>query len=229
MVNFKKNTIGDTKKRVMLPFLACYNPEYNCSMVDQVNAFGAKNSLSADQILAIKENFDFDAFVLTIANHYIDFLNEKLSDIFGINNALSEVKIHKSHPLRNVDKVSAVIDTAEILAIEDLQSKSSEHNFNSFRINLEQRLSNKLAVSYDFLPQTPIDTAGLLDKPYKLWENIQIECLLDVLVQSLRIASCGRGSIVDMVDDITDFESINFTNHLNDHKFLCIPESQLTT
>lgn len=220
-VEFKENTIGDSKKRIMLPFLACHNIEYICSIDDQLASMAKKEGLSKERVAAIKNELDYTAHYLKIATAYMDFVNQEFTSKFGISNAFTQPQVHKPRPLGKVDAASAVIDLEEMQSLDFMQELCKNNHTIDFKKNLITVANDKIAGHNGLSRVHNADISAFFDLPYRLWENVHIECLVIVMIQAARVTRIYEERN-DWIENIADFESINFLEYAQEHDVLSI-------
>ncbi|MBO6224388.1 MAG: hypothetical protein J6N72_02885 [Psychrobacter sp.] len=191
-VEFKETTISDSKKRIMLPFLACHNVEYICSVEDQLASMAKKESLSKERVAVIKNKLDYTAHYLKIATAYMDFVNQEFNSKFSISDALTQPQVHKPRPLGRIDAASAVIDTEQMQSLDFMQELCKNNKTIDFKKNLITVANDKIAAHNGLSRVHNADISAFFDLPYRLWEHVHIECLVIVMIQAARVTSIHR-------------------------------------
>ncbi len=162
--------------RIDTPFAGFYQSYYD-SELEYLHE-RLDDEAEADRILA---SMDSLVFQQSIAQKYVEFINEELEDLFKVPNLLINPQVHPM-TLRNTgDTVSAEIQVNLIPALDELQTLSAA--VLDFRAQVIQIAKDKLTSCAGFASfHNPDIQAEVLEKPYNVWNHAYLTCLLGAMV-----------------------------------------------
>ncbi len=208
IIHFSTDTAGESEKRIMLPFTGFYDSEYTLRINTEIDSVADDLDLTDDQVSDITSNFDYNKYLKTVAEAYVDYLNQELSDLLPTPVTMTQVDIHSPTILAVMaESISAVIDVNQLPSVEFMTTFCSDNSLLDFKKNLQ-------TIATDDLLSKDADISKMFDLPYDQWQNVHIECLLAVLVQVMQVNERGKES-VNWRHDIVDFEMKGFIDYAN--------------
>ena len=208
-VGFKFDTVGDSLKRVILPFLGFFDSQYTTMVNDDFETLADEGKHTNEEVDQLAESFDYTSYYSKVATSYSEFLNERMSSIFGksVEVSFKQVEYHPMTPQNMGDEISAVINVEELPGLGYLQSFCEENDIMDFKAML------KVIAKYKF---NSIGIRSLWDdnieqffsQEYSQWESTYIECLIAAMVLAMSVEMGNKFDIWQHT--ISDFELINF-------------------
>lgn len=168
--------------RVETPFAGFYQSYYDSELEYADEIVGEEEAKRIDEAL------DIQKFQNTIAEKYVEFLNDRIEDIYKVPNLLSEPTVHPMTLRNTEDDITALISVALIPSLEELQEMSSA--VLDFKQQLIQIAKDKLTSRDGFISFYSPDIESLFDKPYTQWEFAYLTCLLGAMVATI---GCDEG------------------------------------
>lgn len=187
-IEFKANTLGDTVKRVVLPFAGFYDSSYQQLVDNELSELQDEQGKSDIEIQAIARNFDYKAFYSKIADGFGDYLNQCFSDVFGesVEIAFEQVEYHPMTMQNTGDEISAAVDVTKLPGLGYLQHFCETNELMDFKETLKQIAVDKFN-GIGLLSSWGDNIERRFDKPYEHWESVYIECLLAAMVSAVSI------------------------------------------
>lgn len=167
----------NTEYRVDTPFAGFYQSFYDSELEY------AHEVLGDEEAEVMIDKLDASKFNKTISGLYIDFLNEKLEELFKVPALLSEPAYHPMTPQNRGDDVSAVLAVSILPTLDELEALSdSSINFKELLIQIaKDKLTSHDGFSSFYSPEI----APYFDKPYDQWGFAYLTCLLFGMVAAL--------------------------------------------
>lgn len=215
IVQFKSDTAGEAEKRIMLPFMGFYDSEYVNRIYEKVDLLANEHELSDDQVEIIVSKINYNEHFKVIADAYVRYLNQELSDILPKPINMTQADVHAQAPLATIaELVSAVIDVTELPSVDFMADFCTKYKLLDFKKNLQ-------VIANDDLLSKDQNISEFFNKPYEDWQNIHIESLMSALVQVIQVNKTGVEQ-VNWRHDIVDFETNGFIPYAEEKNLLDI-------
>lgn len=220
IIDFKKNTVGENVKRVMLPFGGFYQSLYEDVINSQITDMHEEDACS-EYLEALVNTIDYKSQYQRVADGFADYLNEKISHTFGAEVAFTQTQVHPLTLQNTGDEISSAVDVTQLPELQCLQNFCDAGVGIDFKQSLAKIATDKLSSCSGFHSSWDADISQLFDVPYAMWESVYIECLLIAMVQAIHIDE--GGSEQDQWEhNITDFESRGFMDYAHSHGLMFV-------
>ena len=215
IVQFKSDTAGEAEKRIMLPFMGFYDSKFDNRIYKHINDLAQEFYFDDEKIKRIASKIDYNAHFKVIADAYVRYLNQELSDILPKPINMTQADVHAQAPLATIAELaSAVIDVTELPSVDFMADFCTKHKLLDFKKNLQ------VIANYELLSKDQ-NISNLFNKPYKDWQNVHIESLMSALVQVIQVNKTGVEQ-VNWKHDIFDFETNGFIPYAEEQNVLDI-------